>query len=134
MPRVFTSKSQKIGQIGEKLAALYLTKQGFSIKDINYTKPWGEIDIVALKDNIIHFIEVKSVSRESKSGLAIKNKDLYRPEENLSRDKLRKLYRTIGLYLKDKNMTDRVEWQLDLICVYLEPSKKMGKVKYLENI
>lgn len=134
MPKVFTSKTQKIGQIGEYIAARYLLKHGFSINETNYTKTWGEIDIIAVKDKNLHFIEVKSVSRENKAGFIIKNKDLYRPEENLSRDKLRKLYRTIALYLKDKNLTNRVEWQLDLICVYLEPSKRIGRVRYLPNI
>ena len=46
----FTSKSQKIGKIGEDIAAKFLMKHGFSVLDRNYTKKWGEIDIIAQKE------------------------------------------------------------------------------------
>ena len=49
MPKVFTSKSQNIGEIGEELAALFHMKQGFTILERNYTQKWGEIDIIAKK-------------------------------------------------------------------------------------
>ena len=64
MPKVFTSKKQKIGEIGENIACKFLVKQGFSILDRNYTKKWGELDIVARKYDKLYFIEVKSVSGE----------------------------------------------------------------------
>ena len=67
MPKVFTSEKQKIGEIGENVAAKFLMKHGFAILDRNYTKKWGEIDIVAEKDNLLHFVEVKSVVREGVS-------------------------------------------------------------------
>ncbi|MBI4691919.1 MAG: YraN family protein [Candidatus Terrybacteria bacterium] len=38
---------QKIGEIGENTACKFLMKQGFIIKDRNYRKKWGEIDIIA---------------------------------------------------------------------------------------
>ena len=62
MPKVFTSETQKTGEIGENIAVKFLVKQGFSILNRNYTKKWGELDIVAEKAGKIHFIEVKSVS------------------------------------------------------------------------
>ena len=39
----------------------HLVKHSFKILDRNYRKKWGEIDIVAKKDNILHFIEVKTI-------------------------------------------------------------------------
>ena len=65
MPKIFTSKTQKTGEIGENIAVRFLVKHGFSILDRNYTKKWGEIDIVAERNKKIYFIEVKSVSRET---------------------------------------------------------------------
>ena len=65
MPKVFTSETQKIGEIGENMAVKFLVKHGFSILDRNYTKKWGEIDIVAEKNNKLYFVEVKSVSRQT---------------------------------------------------------------------
>ena len=45
----FTSDSQKIGQLGEDIACKFLMKHEFSILERNYTKKWGEIDIIAIK-------------------------------------------------------------------------------------
>lgn len=45
----FTSNSQKIGELGENVACKFLMKHGFTILERNYTKKWGEIDVIALK-------------------------------------------------------------------------------------
>ena len=45
----FTSKTQKIGEIGEKIAEMFLVKHGFTIIDRNFTHKLGEIDIIAQK-------------------------------------------------------------------------------------
>ncbi|TSC70571.1 MAG: putative endonuclease [Parcubacteria group bacterium Gr01-1014_46] len=55
---------QKIGQIGEDDACKYLTGLGYKVIERNYLKKWGEIDIVVKKGNKLHFVEVKSVSRD----------------------------------------------------------------------
>ena len=57
----FTSKMQITGELGEKICSAYLSKKGFNILERNYTKKYGEIDIIAQKDGVIHFIEVKSI-------------------------------------------------------------------------
>ena len=72
MPKVFTSETQKIGETGENIAVKFLMKHDFTILDRNYTKKWGEIDIIAEKQDKIYFIEVKSVSRETYLMLLVK--------------------------------------------------------------
>ena len=62
--KIFTSKSQKIGEIGEDIAEKFLMKSGFTIVERNYTRKWGEIDIIAKKRGVVCFFEVKSVSCE----------------------------------------------------------------------
>ncbi len=131
MPKVFTSKSQRIGEIGESVACIYLTNHGYRVIGRNYTRKWGEIDIIAEKDEKLYFIEVKSVSRERKRGSYY---DTYRPEENMHPLKLARVYRTIQSYLMDSRVPDGVEWQLDLVCVYLEPKNRRAKVKRIGNI
>ena len=49
MPKVFTSASQKTGEMGENIAVRFLMKQGYAILGRNYTKKWGELDIIAEK-------------------------------------------------------------------------------------
>jgi len=54
-------EAQKVGETGEELAALYLTKNGYQILDHNWNLHRGcELDLVAMKDNTLHFIEVKT--------------------------------------------------------------------------
>jgi putative endonuclease len=54
--------SKEIGFLGEKIAAVYLEKKGYTIIKHNFTVKGGEIDIIAKKDDIIAFVEVKTRS------------------------------------------------------------------------
>lgn len=47
------------GDFGETLVAEYLTKEGFTVIQKNFIKPCGEIDIIAYKDKLLVFVEVK---------------------------------------------------------------------------
>lgn len=117
----FTSKSQKIGEIGETIACRYLVRRGYRIVCRNYTKKWGEIDIVAERSGMTHFIEVKSVSCES----------LVRPEDQVSRIKQGRLIRTILSYVREHDVG---AWQFDVLCLYLDLETRSGKLKALPDI
>lgn len=52
--------TREIGDSGENLTAYYLERAGYSILCRNYTVRGGEIDIIAEKDGVIAFVEVKS--------------------------------------------------------------------------
>ncbi len=48
------------GKLGEKLAKDFLLNKGFEILETNFHySRYGELDIIAYKDNIIYFVEVK---------------------------------------------------------------------------
>jgi len=140
MPKVFTSETQKIGEIGENIAVKFLVKHGFLILDRNYTKKWGEIDIIAEKDTRLYFIEVKSVSRETlntfipKSFNSSDERYQYRPEDNMHPWKLKRLSRTIQTYLLSKRIPDEKEWQVDLFVVYLSQKERKARVKVVSDI
>ena len=140
MPKVFTSETQKIGEIGENIAVKFLVKHGFSIINRNYTKKWGEIDIVAEKGNKLYFIEVKRVSRETlntfipKSYADSDERYEHRPEDNMHPWKLKRLSRTIQTYFLSKNIDEGKEWQVDLLVVYLCQKEKKAKVKVVSDI
>jgi putative endonuclease len=140
MPKVFTSETQKIGEIGENIAVKFLVKHGFSILDRNYTKKWGELDIVAKKNNKLYFVEVKSVSRITLNTFIPKSyKDSderyqHRPEDNMHPWKMKRMSRTIQTYLLSKKIPDETEWQVDLLVVYLDLKNKKARVKVVEDL
>lgn len=130
MPKVFTSKSQKTGELGENIACMFLMKHGFAIVERNYTQKWGEIDIVAEKGNDLYFVEVKSVSCEN---IDVRRED-YRPEENMHEWKIQRLSRTVESYIMNKNIPDSVDWQIDLLVVYMDHKNKKARVERIENV
>ncbi len=126
-------KNKEIGRIGEEIAANYLIKKGFIILSKNYLKKWGEIDIVSRETNNVHFIEVKTVSYETKALLdqAVARRT-WRPEENVHAFKIKKLSRTIESWLMENNCN--LEWQIDIVTVRIVPREKYASVKYIPNI
>lgn len=134
MPKIFTSETQKIGEIGENIAAKFLVKHNFKILDRNYTKKWGEIDIIAEKENKLHFVEVKSVSRETLNKVTRETLDQYHPEDNMHPWKLKRLARTIQTYLLSQKVLEEKEWQLDLLVVFMNIANKKAKIKVVQDI
>jgi len=134
MPKKFTSKTQQIGELGESIACRFLVKHSFLIIERNYTKKWGEIDIVARKAKKLHFIEVKSVSRPNLDMVTHETGDQYSPEDNMHPWKLKRLSRTIQTYLLEKDVADDLEWQVDLLVVFLNLKDKKAKIKLVKDI
>ena len=52
--------NKTLGIKGEKKARSYLKENGWKILEKNYKTPFGEIDIIARKDDVVAFIEVKT--------------------------------------------------------------------------
>ena len=94
-------EKREIGQIGEGIACKYLKKQGFEIIERNYLRKCGELDVVAFRKPVVHFIEVKTVSRERE--WVDVNHETWRPEDNVHVHKLRRLRRVIQLYLVERH-------------------------------
>ena len=123
------AEHNELGALGERVAEKFLTKRGFVILDRNYRRPWGELDIVARYKGILHFVEVKSVS-----GFPQGDKDRYRPEDNLHRDKVARLKRIIQTYLMDKRVSDETAWRFDLATVFIDGVKRSARVKFIKDI
>jgi putative endonuclease len=119
--------------MGEDIASNFLKKKGFEVVCRNYRKKWGELDIVAEKDNVIHFIEVKTVSRKSFGGRFEQEINNYKPEDNMHPWKMKRLQRALQTYILEKRLDDK-QWQFDLACVFLDQERRVAKVRLLENI
>lgn len=125
----FTSKSQRTGELGENIACMFLVKRGFQVIERNFTRKWGEIDVIALRDDIVHFIEVKSVSCENFNDIP---RDLrFRPEDQMHVHKQSRLMKTIETCIAEWSIG---EWQFDVLCVYLDQSRHMARVEPLYDV
>lgn len=105
--------SRKKGNIAEKQAQDYLTKNGFKIIQTNFYTQYGEIDIIATKDNIYHFIEVKSGKN-------------FEPLLNVTPKKLQKIIHSVSIYLA-KNELD-VLYCIDVITI------KNNTIEFFNNV
>lgn len=117
---------RRIGDQGEEFVARNYLSKGFEILERNYLRKWGELDIVAEKESVLHFIEVKTVSREMNHRFVNhETSDEYRPEDNVHQYKLHRLRRIIQTYLEERGLStyDDIEWQFDLAVVYISGSQ-----------
>ena len=123
------TEKQETGELGENLVGMFLTKHSFKIIGRNYRKKWGEIDIIAKKGKEIRFIEVKTVIRDYFS------EDDYEASDNVHPWKLKRLFRAIQTYiLENKIDEDEIDWQLDVISVYLNGRGETLKIDWLEDV
>lgn len=102
------------GNLAEDRGAEYLRKNGFRIIERNVYNRFGEIDIIALRDNVLHFVEVKSAQSYEQA--------IY----NLSPSKLQKLNRTIQFYLQQKRLNG--DYCIDALIV------SDDGIEWIENI
>ena len=118
-----------VGRGGEEIACQFLLRKGYKIIDRNYRRKWGEIDIIANKDDCIHFVEVKAVSRESFPD-GSREMD-YRPEELVHTSKLRKIARTAALYMEERR--DDREFQIDVVGVIMHKASRTAHCRLFEQ-
>ncbi|MCI1958563.1 MAG: YraN family protein [Clostridia bacterium] len=97
-------KNKAKGDFGERLAARELVKKGYEIVKRNYRKRDGEIDIIAKKDNLIVFVEVK-LRLGTQNGM---------PSEAVDAKKQMKIIETAKNFISEKNISD-FEFRFDVI-------------------
>ena len=93
------------GTEAEQSAAAYLERNGYSIVERNARTRFGEIDIIAAKDNVLVFVEVKAKG-SSLFGL---------PEEMITAKKKKKLNLLTRAYIADKKF--RGQARIDVIAM-----------------
>lgn len=107
------------GKAGEKIANDYLIKNGYKILEINYRNRLGEIDIIAIYNDILVFVEVKSRTNMN-YGFAY---------EAVNYKKQRKIINTSSVYIKSNNF-DKFQLRYDIIEVYM--TNKLS-INHIEN-
>ena len=87
-----------LGRAGELKATEFLKKKGFKILKTNYKTHVGEIDVIAMDDEEVVFVEVKTRTSD----------DFGSPSEAVNRKKQEKYYKVATEFLMREKLSDRV--------------------------
>ncbi|MFZ9718793.1 MAG: YraN family protein [Chitinophagaceae bacterium] len=101
----------KTGKEGETLAAEWLVAGGYAILFRNWRYAYYEIDLIAIKQDVLHFIEVKTR----------KNNRFGYPEEAVDRKKLQRLMHAAEVFLSQYPRYKRVQY--DVVSVQWFPQQ-----------
>ena len=108
LPRMFGDRS-------EDLATLFLEQEGFVVVERNYyARKLGEIDIIAQRDGVLHFVEVKSGKAE------------FDPVYNITPVKMRKVINSAHYYLKSKSID--MPYSINALII------RGDEVEFLQNV
>lgn len=116
------SVQKELGAWGERLAADYIRRQGYLIRETNFRCPLGEIDIVAEKDEYLVFVEVRTK----------RGRDFGSPEESVTNSKAEKLIDLAHTYLQTHDDLPPF-WRIDVVAVELTRSGKISRLELIEN-
>ncbi|MDD3531529.1 MAG: YraN family protein [Candidatus Pacebacteria bacterium] len=129
---ISSKTSKEVGALGERVAALYLRRHGFTIRDRNVARKTGELDIIAQKEDTLHFVEVKTILTDRFPREGDRGDSYDDPSLNLHEQKIRKVARTGEWYVLENAWEG--EWQVDGCLVWLRRGDGMAKVSYLPQI
>ena len=104
---LFSKKT--FGNIGEDIAESFLISAGYKVIERNYNSKQGEIDIIAVSNDILVFIEVKTRS-STLFGL---------PEEAVTAKKQQHISKTAKYYLTKSKKYNNFCYRADIISILL---------------
>jgi putative endonuclease len=113
---------KELGDWGERLAADYLRRQGYVIRETNFRCPLGEIDIVAEKGEHLVFVEVRTR----------RGRNFGTPEESVTSVKAERLIDLAHTYLQSHDNLPPF-WRIDFVAVELTPAGKILRLELIEN-
>ncbi len=113
------AEHNELGKKGEKLAAEYLQKKGYTIVEKNYRYLKAEVDIIAQKENILAVVEVKTRSTDYFGN----------PEEFVNPKKIKLLISAIDYYVTERDLD--VEVRFDVVAIINQ--KNNVKIEHLED-
>jgi len=91
-----------IGKKGEELAVEWVIERGYEILHSNWRHSHYEVAIIASKENILHFIEVK----------ARRSKQFGYPEESVSKKKIQNLMNAAEEFLYQYPEWKRIQYNV----------------------
>lgn len=115
--------NKQVGTTGEKISINFLVNNGYSIIMENFFSPLGEIDIIAIKDNYLCFIEVKT-RYNMKYGL---------PIESITLKKQKRIISTAKYFICQNNLHN-FYCRFDAIEVIFTPNSNTPSINHIKNL
>ena len=116
-------KPTDTGKLGEAAVCRYLTRQGYTVRDRNFRIRGGEIDIVAVRDDMLCFVEVKTRHALSPAS----------GDAAVDRRKQRLIVRAASHYLEQRGL-DAESWYVRYDIASVEVwNGEIIHIDYLEN-
>lgn len=116
-------RTKTLGDIGERIAEKYLKAKGYKILDRNFRwRKFGELDLVARKGEGVIFFEVKARMKKGVSE--------FRPEDNITRTKQKKLIKLAQIWLAKRKLD--TGWQIDILAIEIYRNKTFD-IRHIEN-
>lgn len=112
-----------LGKIGETIAEKYFKQKSFIIIEKNFYTKWGEVDIIAKKNDILHFIEVKTRT----------NLNYGQPEAAVTKYKYKRTKRAVLIYLNKNHLANNL-YQIDALGILYNPQINQAKIRFFPNI
>ena len=119
------SKTAQLGAVAERYASDFLKSRDYGILSKNYRKPWGVIDIIAEKDGVVVFVEVKANHKEIIG---------FEPELRVNKEKIKRILRAARTFIAEKRYNPEPEWQVDIVAITIDKDRKVAKIKHFKNI
>jgi len=133
MKQITKNHKKRVGNTGEGVVGEYLMRNGYQIRELNYWAHNNEIDIIAEKNSIIYFVEVKAVSYETKVSLEQSvTHETWQPEEQVHGKKLQRIYKTAAIWLQENNCEQ--DWIVAVAAVRLVSREKYATINFIENV
>lgn len=111
-----------LGHQGERLAETHLEQKGYKVVTRNHRTPFGEIDLVAQKEGVWVFVEVKT-RRSTAFGT---------PEEAIGARKRKHLLAAARHYLSQHNLRE-VNWRIDVVAIKMSWRGQLKRLEVIEN-
>ena len=117
-----SNRRQNIGRWGEEVAAKYLAAHGYTILSRNMRTPHGEIDIIACREQVLVFVEVKSRTTSN----------FGHPEIAVTARKQAHMLASAEQFIQE-SPEEYFTWQFDVIAIEGKPGSE-PKITHFENI
>ena len=112
----------ELGAWGEQLASDFLQQKGYTIIERDWKLGHKDLDIIALLDDTVVFVEVKTR----------RNRVFEEPEEAIDYRKLQHLRQAINYYVKSKRINLAI--RLDVITVVGTPEGCPPEITHIKEI